>query len=356
MKFSVLIPVYNTEKYVSDCIQSVLSQSYQDFEIILVDDGSTDKSSLICVDYERKNPEKIKVFHQNNSGQLISRVNGIRAAKGDYCVFLDADDLLVSSALEVISYKLNDYDLPDMLIYPFFYDREGMMEKSRVISEEDKVYHGKEILKLRSLFFSDILLNSIWTKAVKRDVLLSSINDIEKYSGLRCAEDRLHTMWILDTIKTAAFINRPLYRYRLFPDSTTRSYRVKNINRYNISVLYAEEKKYLLKWGFNTQNWIDRLNAEFMAHMIYVFDLFFMNTCKAERNAVIIFPWKSFLPEEIDLSCALSNPFLSNIQKELFQWILNRNEQKLNIYYIKKRCYQSLRRIKRKVFKQRENR
>ena len=70
MKFSVLIPVYNTEKYLEDCLQSVLNQTYQDFEIIIVDDGSTDSSGEICDRYQKENPDKIKVIHKDNQGQL----------------------------------------------------------------------------------------------------------------------------------------------------------------------------------------------------------------------------------------------------------------------------------------------
>ena len=103
LKFSVLIPIYNTEKYLEECLQSVLNQTYQDFEIIIVDDGSTDSSGALCDDYQKDYPEKIKVIHNKNQGQLASRCIASQQAKGQYCIFMDADDLLIDIALETIN-------------------------------------------------------------------------------------------------------------------------------------------------------------------------------------------------------------------------------------------------------------
>ena len=99
MKFSVLIPVYNTEKYLNECIDSVIFQTYRDFEIILVDDGSTDESPSICDWYAKEFPEIVKVVHNKYSGQLISRINAAKNSAGDYCVYLDSDDMFMPYTL-----------------------------------------------------------------------------------------------------------------------------------------------------------------------------------------------------------------------------------------------------------------
>ena len=88
---SVIVPVYNTEKYLGDCIDSILAQSYDDFEIILVDDGSTDKSGTICDEYAERN-NRVKVIHQENGGVTNARKTGVRNACGTYFSFLDSDD------------------------------------------------------------------------------------------------------------------------------------------------------------------------------------------------------------------------------------------------------------------------
>lgn len=351
MKFSVLIPVYNTEKYLEECLQSVLNQTYKDYEIILVDDGSTDSSPQICEGYHNKYPDIIKVIHQKNSGQLISRINAIKVASGEYCIFLDSDDSIVENALKTLSQKIEAYYSPDMIIYPFYYDREGKLEKSKTINQSEYLYNSKDIHLLHELFFSDVLLNSMCTKCVKRLVLLECTDGAQKYSSLRCSEDRLQSMWILDSIQSAVYIDTVLYRYRLFSGSTTRTYTYADIEKFNTSILYEEEHKFLKKWEYTSIQWEQRFQAKYISYMVYVFDLFYMNVSKNERTKVINYPWHSFVPKTIELSDVNENPFLTNSQIELTHWIIEKNLNKINSFYIKKRTYQLLRSIKRKVIK-----
>lgn len=97
---SVIVPVYNRETLVSQTIDSILSQTYKDFEIIVINDGSTDESLAIIKNYEAQFPNKVRVIDQPNQGQIIARNNGIRVAKGEYIAFLDSDDLWMPRKLE----------------------------------------------------------------------------------------------------------------------------------------------------------------------------------------------------------------------------------------------------------------
>lgn len=99
---SIIIPVYNTEKYLSRCIDSVLVQSYSNFELILVDDGSVDNSGMICDDYEKKD-SRVRVLHQDNQGVSITRNNGMDAAQGEYINFIDSDDWIEPDYLKVFT-------------------------------------------------------------------------------------------------------------------------------------------------------------------------------------------------------------------------------------------------------------
>ena len=94
MLFSVLIPVYNTSKYLDECINSVLSQTEKNFEIVLLNDGSTDNSGDICDSYAEKYPDFIRVIHKENEGLMMTRRRGFKEAKGDYFICLDSDDYL----------------------------------------------------------------------------------------------------------------------------------------------------------------------------------------------------------------------------------------------------------------------
>ena len=110
MLFSLIIPVYNVEKYLGDCLDSVLAQSFQDWEAICVDDGSSDGSPAILAEYEAKDT-RIKVIRQINSGTATARNTGLRVAEGDYIFFLDSDDWLETSALQTLSDRLNGEDI-----------------------------------------------------------------------------------------------------------------------------------------------------------------------------------------------------------------------------------------------------
>lgn len=118
-KFSVIIPVYNMEKYLSECVESVLSQNFKDFEIILVDDGSTDSSKEICDQYSDKY-SFVYTIHQKNQGLSEARNTGIRMAKGNYLLFLDSDDFIKKNGLEILNKIVNEND-PDIIINNYYY-------------------------------------------------------------------------------------------------------------------------------------------------------------------------------------------------------------------------------------------
>ena len=117
VKFSVIIPVYNAEKYIEECVNSVLCQTYKDFEIVLVDDGSMDDSSNICDCLKKQNESKIKVIHQENKGQLLSRCAGVEKAEGEYCICVDADDIIYENCLNILTNVIDKFSKPDIIGY-----------------------------------------------------------------------------------------------------------------------------------------------------------------------------------------------------------------------------------------------
>lgn len=110
-KISVIVPVYNAEKYIEECIRSVMAQTYTDWELILVDDGSTDQSGTIC-DKATEEDGRIRVIHQKNAGTTRARANGVFSSAGEYIYFLDADDTIENDTLEhMVSLFTDDIDL-----------------------------------------------------------------------------------------------------------------------------------------------------------------------------------------------------------------------------------------------------
>ena len=108
-KISIIVPVYKVEAYLSECIESIINQTYRNLEIILVDDGSPDKCGEICDEYAKKD-ERIHVIHKKNEGVARARNDGIEYAGGDYISFIDSDDWIAENAYEVLYQGLKQYD------------------------------------------------------------------------------------------------------------------------------------------------------------------------------------------------------------------------------------------------------
>ena len=115
MYFSIIIPVYNISSYLKECIDSILSQDFNDYEVLLIDDGSTDISGKICDEYRNNYPDKIKVIHQKNGGLSYARNVGIENSNGKYIIFVDGDDYIESNSLSKFYEKLEGKDV-DILI------------------------------------------------------------------------------------------------------------------------------------------------------------------------------------------------------------------------------------------------
>lgn len=123
MKFSIIIPVYNTEQYIESCIKSVLNQTNENFECIIVDDGSNDNSMQI-VKKVTKGDSRFKIIHQDNKGLSAARNTGMKNSQGDYLVFLDSDDWFLNNALEILGTILenDDYDVIANNTYAYYFD------------------------------------------------------------------------------------------------------------------------------------------------------------------------------------------------------------------------------------------
>lgn len=342
MKFSVLIPVYNTEKYLEECLQSVLNQTYQDFEIILVDDGSTDNSGTICDKFQNKYPQKIKVIHKENQGQLASRCNAILAANGEYVIFIDADDLLVENAFKIINNQLAVYQNPDMLVYSFYYESDnGSKRKAIQLFDEGKV----DLLEVKKMFFTGTGMNNVWTKSVKHEVALCNRFDFTPYYSLRCSEDKLHSMVMIDGCKTFAYLYEPLYCYRLFDGSVTRNYSKDSIEKFNSIALYVIENEFLDNWQLPYPEYQQQFDALCAREALDVFDSFYMRTRGDTRIDVLHYDWTAFLNEET-LAGLQNNPFLSETHKKLWKWIVAKNYLPLKNYFLKKQLRQKLKKLK----------
>ena len=244
MKFSVIVPVYNVEKYLSKCIDSVLNQAYQEKEIVLVDDGSTDRSGSICDDYSAHYPSEVKVIHTTNQGQSIARSCGIDHSDGDFLLFVDADDYIRSDALELLSCQFEN-TAADLVMFNASQDEDFAISYPGFDFTDGQQFAGKAKKCLFEMLITTTKLNPLWLKAMKRE-LAQSICEEYRHFQLKHAEDLLYTLPILSAAQNIVYMDQNLYYWRTREDSIVHSY---NPERHrSIKKVHLEMEKYIDEW------------------------------------------------------------------------------------------------------------
>lgn len=227
MKLSYIVPVYNVEKYLRKCIDSILAQSFDDYEIILVDDASPDSCPIICDEYEKKNPGVIKVIHQENRGLSGARNSGLKQACGDYIYFFDSDDYFAADGIASIYEKaaLLDVDILQntFLFYNEEKDTKGVSSPSFKL---DKLYDSKEIKEKICTSTSERSTIYVWRNLYKRSFLEK--NHILFDENLRMIEDSPFNLLAFLKAECVAAVDKPIYAYRVRSDSLQRKSYIKD--------------------------------------------------------------------------------------------------------------------------------
>lgn len=228
MRFSIVIPIYNSEKFLKKSIESIFEQTEKDWELLLINDGSNDKSLDICREYEMTD-DRVVLISKMNEGVSKTRNLGISRAQGEYIIFLDADDMLISNALQIISGKIDRFD-PDIVSYHTLRTNEEM----EIISPFTICKYEKEkIVRNAEDFCADIYreliqgsnLGIIGNYAVRR----SLIKDISFDSEMVMCEDWLFNMQMFEKATSVVFIPDYLYLYRDNSNGCVRNYNLKKI-------------------------------------------------------------------------------------------------------------------------------
>ncbi len=213
MSVSVIIPVYNAEKYLDRCVQSVSDQSYKNLEIILIDDGSTDNSSQICDSYA-DNDKRIHVIHQKNSGVSCARNVGIECSSGEYVMFVDADDWLDNNYIEkmVIGIKNSDVSISN---FKSIHAENGLRKREYKYIGDNREIDSRAFLL--DCFSGAIYTYTCWGKLYKR----SLIND-SRFENLAFSEDALFCRSVLAKADKIVLLDFEGYNYYQTSDSVTQ--------------------------------------------------------------------------------------------------------------------------------------
>ncbi len=226
MDVSVIIPVYNTEKYLSACIDSVLQQDNISFEIILVDDGSTDSSANTCDTYSKKH-DNIKAIHIKNSGPATAKNEGLKLAKGNYIALTDSDDRMEPLMLYKMVSAGYEHDADIICCNYKQIDEQGRISHLNSTNQQYILNHEEGLIHF---FSKDKIYSQCWTKLYKRKMLTD--NHIENEPGLHTDEDFIFNIRAFIQAKKTVIIDEPLYEYTHRRSSLAHAYYKKNISQY----------------------------------------------------------------------------------------------------------------------------
>lgn len=238
MLFSVVVPVYGIEKFLPQCIESILAQSYSDFELILVDDGSIDSSGDICDIYSSKD-RRIKVIHKQNGGLVSARKAGVNEAEGNYIVPVDGDDWVDSKLLERLSHIIQYYPQIEIVCYGI-YKGYSMTEYTKKHIDYLEGFYNEN--KIHDILFRTLIKGrdgkrfppNIWGKAMIKEQYQKYQNAIPDTISL--GEDAAVVYPLISHTRSMYILKDCYYYYRMNPNSMTRG-RSKGFNWNDLRVL-----------------------------------------------------------------------------------------------------------------------
>lgn len=207
-KVSVIVPVYNVEKYIDRCIKSLINQSFKDYEIVIVNDGSRDNSQKIIDKYVKKYPEKIVSYIKENGGVSSARNYGINNARGKYLTFVDSDDYVSKDYLKLLYDKITEND-NDMVFSDVYKKKNDVTEVMMGLRSENIDIHKNALISLPAT----------WNKMYKKSLFTN--NNIIYPEEIRLGEDLATITKLILHAKNIGYVNTPIYYYIIREGSAT---------------------------------------------------------------------------------------------------------------------------------------
>lgn len=216
-KISIIIPIYNVEKYLPACVESILQQTYKNLEVILVDDGSPDRCPVICDELAQKD-DRIRVIHQKNKGLSGARNTGIDNAQGDYLIFVDSDDTVEQTLVEELYTYAEKWNCAIVACGRNYIFEDGQIV-CKIAHDESKVYGFEEAMQeMNSFRLFDM---SAWAKIYREELF----EDIRFPEG-KLSEDYYIMYKLFDKAQTIGYVAKPLYNYLQRQSSISRNKKI----------------------------------------------------------------------------------------------------------------------------------
>ncbi len=272
-KYSIIVPVYNVEKYIGECLDSIKNQTYGEFEVILVDDGTPDNSGKICDEYAKADA-RFKVIHKDNGGLISAWKEGLRCARHELIMFVDSDDVIDTNILEILEEKAD-------------YTKADLFQFDRMTGKNTKSIQYGNIDDFRSVLFyykgyNKIVKNSRCGKVFKKSKLLSILDDID--DRVEIGEDRLTTFCYLLNIERIGFLDFDGYYYRQHATSMTHRYNERFFEK--TCILFDAVKSAISKYA-NGYDYSDQICKEKVIYAINIAANAFILKNKNNRRHVL---------------------------------------------------------------------
>ncbi|WP_077623688.1 glycosyltransferase family 2 protein [Sediminibacillus massiliensis] len=284
---SVIVPVYNVEKHLSRCIESLLKQTYTHFEILLVNDGSTDKSGDICNYYKLKS-NKIRVFHMSNKGVSSARNYGIEKCKGEYIQFVDSDDFVnetyISSMVNII--KDRSIDLVISGINQVESSNGKIKQVKEIVSKVSGFYKKPELKDIMPDLIESSYINYCYSKLIKRNLITKK--QIRFDENISLGEDTLFVLEIIKASNKIYILSTAEYNYLNHSDDTL-TYKIRQDKFYILNKLYSALLNFCQTEGYYTPSTKYSLERRYLETIRFCLDENFklvgsLNFLKGLRN------------------------------------------------------------------------
>lgn len=279
-KISIIVPCFNVENSVQETLDSILLQSYSNFEIICVDDKSTDKTLSVLQNYTEKDERITVLKHDVNKSLYMARKTGLSVASGDYVMHVDSDDTISKDALEILVSSVSKEN-PDIILFQTKIVDAGGNKKSEIDDfekavsfklKENKVYSGEELAK--KCFIEHKINYAVWNKIYKRE-LAQKVYSLGGDCYKNMSEDLYAFMFVLPKVEKAVFINKKLYEYKVGCGMSTKNITpfINTRNRLQM-IEFINQAREILKDKDCCKKFIAIYNRFSEETMYYIFDSF----------------------------------------------------------------------------------
>lgn len=315
MLVSIIVPIYNIDDYLKDCVESVLRQSYQDWELILVDDGSMDSCPTICDQYASKDC-RIKVVHKKNGGLVSARKAGLEVARGDYIMPLDGDDFIEVSCLETVARQI-DQEAPHVICFGYNIFTEGQISSNPIEVEKYGYYNRNE---MEHYLFPNFLHgpderqfpHNLCAKVFEREIYEKYQNAVSPKIGM--GEDGACSYPLIFNANSIVILEECLYYYRQVNSSMTKVRKPLSWDNYDMVYRLYEEEMDLSKY--------DMLQQYYRARTHNLFNIVLSQFYLDRKYAEIVAGINARFASHPEYNEAIMNSHFSSVSMKLSRFIL----------------------------------